>query len=85
MKSGGMAGGIASALSSQISKINTSQISDNVSTSTKVEIIDETLIPEEYFNIKFEKTVDKVSLKEVLKSQDVPGVKLSLGYNLNIQ
>lgn len=40
MKSGGMAGGIASALSSQISKINTSQISDNVSTSTKVEIID---------------------------------------------
>ena len=53
--------------------------------STKVEIIDETLIPEEYFNIKFEKTVDKVSLKEVLKSQDVPGVKLTTGYNLNIQ
>ena len=50
-----------------------------------MEVIDESLIPEEYFNIKFEKTVDKVSLKEVLKSQDVPGVKLALGYNLNIQ
>ena len=53
--------------------------------STKVEVIDETLIPEEFFNIKFEKTVDKVSLKEILKSKDVPGVKLTTGYNLNIQ
>lgn len=53
--------------------------------STKVEVIDETLIPEEYFNISIDKTVNKVTLKEVLKSQDIPGVKLTIGYNLNIQ
>ncbi len=53
--------------------------------STKVEILDEKLIPEEYFNISIDKTVDKVALKEVLKSKEIPGVKLSIGYNLNIQ
>lgn len=53
--------------------------------SSKVEVIDEKLIPEEYFNIKIEKTVDKITLKEILKSQDIPGVKLTTGYNLNIQ
>ncbi len=53
--------------------------------STKVEILDEKLIPEEYFNISIDKTVNKVTLKEVLKSQEVPGVRLSIGYNLNIQ
>ena len=53
--------------------------------SSKVEVIDETLIPEEYFNIKLEKTVDKISLKEILKSKDIPGVKLTSGFNLNIQ
>ena len=53
--------------------------------STKVEILDENLIPEEYFNISIDKTVDKVALKEVLKSKEIPGVKLSIGYNLNIQ
>ena len=53
--------------------------------STKVEILDEKLIPEEYFNISIDKTVNKVTLKEVLKSQEVPGVRLSTGYNLNIQ
>ena len=53
--------------------------------STKVEILDEKLIPEEYFNISIDKTVNKVTLKEVLKSQEVPGVRLATGYNLNIQ
>ena len=53
--------------------------------STKVEILDEKLIHEEYFNISIDKTVDKVALKEVLKSKEIPGVKLSIGYNLNIQ
>lgn len=53
--------------------------------STKVEVIDEALIPEEYFNISIDKTVNKVTLKEILKSQDIPGVKLTIGYNLNIQ
>lgn len=53
--------------------------------STKVEVIDEALIPEEYFNISIDKTVNKVTLKEVLKSQEIPGVKLTTGYNLNIQ
>jgi hypothetical protein len=53
--------------------------------STKVEILDEKLIPEEYFNISIDKTVDKIALKEVLKSQEVPGVRLATGYNLNIQ
>ena len=53
--------------------------------STKVEILDEKLIPEEYFNISIDKTVDKLTLKEVLKSQEVPGVRLATGYNLNIQ
>ena len=53
--------------------------------STKVEILDEKLIPEEYFNISIDKTVNKVTLKEVLKSQEVPGVRLAIGYNLNIQ
>ncbi len=53
--------------------------------STKVEILDEKLIPEEYFNITIDKTVDKIALKEVLKSQEVPGVRLATGYNLNIQ
>ena len=53
--------------------------------SSKVEVIDESLIPEEYFNIKMDKTVDKITLKELLKSQEIPGVKLSTGYNLNIQ
>ena len=53
--------------------------------STKVEILDEKLIPEEYFNISIDKTVDKLTLKEVLKSQEVPGVRLATGFNLNIQ
>ena len=53
--------------------------------STKVEILDEKLIPEEYFNISIDKTVNKVTLKEVLKSQEIPGVRLATGYNLNIQ
>ena len=53
--------------------------------STKVEILDEKLIPEEYFNISIDKTVNKVTLKEVLKSQEVPGVRLATGFNLNIQ
>ena len=53
--------------------------------STKVDILDEKLIPEEYFNISIDKTVNKVTLKEVLKSQEVPGVRLATGYNLNIQ
>ena len=53
--------------------------------STKVEILDEKLIPEEYFNISIDKTVDKLTLKEVLKSQEIPGVRLATGYNLNIQ
>ena len=53
--------------------------------STKVEILDEKLIPEEYFNISIDKIVNKVTLKEVLKSQEIPGVRLSTGYNLNIQ
>ena len=53
--------------------------------STKVEILDEKLIPEEYFNISIDKTVDKLTLKEILKSQEVPGVRLATGYNLNIQ
>ena len=53
--------------------------------STKVEVIDEKLIPEEYFNIKVDKSVDKTALKEVLKSKEIPGVKLTTGFNLNIQ
>ena len=53
--------------------------------STKVEVIDEKLIPEEYFNIKVDKSVDKTTLKEVLKSKEIPGVKLTTGFNLNIQ
>ena len=53
--------------------------------STKVEVIDEKLIPEEYFNIKVDKSVDKIALKEVLKSKEIPGVKLTTGFNLNIQ
>ena len=53
--------------------------------STKVEILDEKLIPEEYFNISIDKTVDKLTLKEVLKSQEIPGVRLATGFNLNIQ
>ena len=53
--------------------------------STKVEVIDEKLIPEEYFNIKVDKFVDKTTLKEVLKSKEIPGVKLTTGFNLNIQ
>lgn len=53
--------------------------------STKVEIIDEKLIPEEYFNIKIEKTIDKSTLKNILKTKEIPGVKLTTGYNFNIQ
>ncbi len=53
--------------------------------STKVEILDEKLIPEKYFNISIDKTVDKLTLKEVLKSQEIPGVRLATGFNLNIQ
>ena len=53
--------------------------------STKVEVIDEKLIPEEYFNIKVDKSVDKIALKEILKSKEIPGVKLTTGFNLNIQ
>ena len=53
--------------------------------STKVEILDEKLIPEEYFNISIDKTVDKLTLKEILKSQEIPGVRLATGFNLNIQ
>ena len=53
--------------------------------STKVEVIDEKLIPEEYFNIKVDKSIDKIALKEVLKSKEIPGVKLTTGFNLNIQ
>ena len=53
--------------------------------STKVEVIDEKLIPEEYFNIKVDKSVDKTALKEILKSKEIPGVKLTTGFNLNIQ
>ena len=53
--------------------------------STKVEILDEKLIPEEYFNISIDKTVDKLALKEILKSQEIPGVRLATGFNLNIQ
>ena len=49
------------------------------------QILDEKLIPEEYFNITIDKTVDKIALKEVLKLQEVPGVRLATGYNLNIQ
>lgn len=40
--------------------------------STKVEILDEKLIPEEYFNISIDKTVDKVALKEVLNQKKFP-------------
>ena len=39
--------------------------------------------PEE--NIKVDKSVDKTALKEVLKSKEIPGVKLTTGFNLNIQ
>lgn len=53
--------------------------------STKVEVTDQELIPEEYFKVKTERTVDKATLKDILKLHEVPGVKLTTGYNLNIQ
>ncbi|PIT54753.1 hypothetical protein BHC49_07635 [Snodgrassella alvi] len=52
----------------------------------KVEVFDESLIPDEYFCIKTVKEVDKNALKEVLKSGiDVQGVELIQTETLKIK
>lgn len=54
--------------------------------STALEIMDESDIPDEYWKVKTEKSVDKLKIKDAMKSGiEVPGVELQEKLNISIK
>lgn len=51
-----------------------------------VNVIDETLIPEEYFNVEVIRKLDKISLRDAIKGgQEIQGAELKQGKGLRIK
>ena len=54
--------------------------------STKVQIVDETLIPEDFIKIKTEKTLDKIGIANYIKNYgELAGAKIIENYSLQIR
>lgn len=67
-------------------KLDTSLNSLSYRKSESVSVLDEALIPEEYWKEKVTKTIDKVWIKEAIKSwKDVAGASIQTNMNLQIK
>lgn len=67
-------------------KVETDDVRISFRKSESVDILDESLIPEEYINAKLTVTPDKVSIKKAIKNgQDIAGVMLVENQNLQIK
>lgn len=67
-------------------KLETSLNNLSYRKSESVSILDEALIPEEYWKEKVTKTIDKVSIKDAIKSgKDVAGASIQENMNLQIK
>lgn len=68
-------------------KVENSEISVKLAnTPPAVKVVDESLIPEEFWRTKTELTVDKAGIKEVINSGNhVPGVELVSSYSVRIK
>ena len=67
-------------------KIETDLGSYGIRKSTKVQIIDETLIPEDFIKIKTEKTLDKIGIANYIKNYgELAGAKIIENYSLQIR
>jgi hypothetical protein len=69
-----------------IEKIETATLRLSFRKSQSVEILDETIIPEDYVDTKMTTTISKTRIKEALKEgKVVPGASLSTNQNLQIK
>ena len=67
-------------------KIETDLGSYGIRKSTKVQIVDETLIPEDFIKIKTEKTLDKIGIANYIKNYGkLAGAKTIENYSLQIR
>ena len=67
-------------------KIETDLGSYGIRKSTKVQIIDETLIPEDFIKIKTEKTLDKIGIANYIKNYgELAGAKIIENHLLQIR
>ena len=67
-------------------KIETDLGSYGIRKSTKVQIVDETLIPEDFIKIKTEKTLDKIGIANYIKNYgELAGAKIIENYSLQIR
>jgi hypothetical protein len=67
-------------------KLETSLNNLSYRKSESVSILDEASIPEEYWKEKVTKTIDKVSIKDAIKSgKDVAGASIQENMNLQIK
>ena len=67
-------------------KIETDLGSYGIRKSTKVQIIDETLIPEDFIKIKTEKTLDKIGIANYIKNYgELAGAKIIENHSLQIR
>lgn len=67
-------------------KVETDNVRISFRKSESVDILDESLIPEEYINTKLTVTPDKVSIKKAIKSgQEILGAMLIENQNLQIK
>ena len=67
-------------------KIETDLGSYGIRKSTKVRIVDETLIPKDFIKVKTEKTLDKIGIANYIKNYgELPGAKIIENYSLQIK
>lgn len=69
-----------------IEKIESDIVKFSFRKSESVEIIDESMIPSEFINIKEVKTVDKIAIKKAIKAgNNVRGIEIKVNKNLQIK
>ena len=67
-------------------KIETDLGSYGIRKSTKVRIVDETLIPKDFIKVKTEKTLDKIGIANYIKNYgELAGAKIIENYSLQIR
>lgn len=66
-------------------KVQTEKFTVSLRKSTSVQIVDESKIPEEFFKVKVEKTVNKKDLAQQLKETEIEGARLVENESLQIR
>lgn len=66
-------------------KVQTEKFTVSLRKSTSVQIVDESKIPEEFFKVKVEKTVNKKELAQQLKESKIEGARLVENESLQIR